>query len=114
MTTMPFKSLIAANYYYTNVKSCVCLYFFVLQPSISEDLFASLDQLAGKEIFLSYTHTEDVEPFVMQLQKGLEERGFSVWLHKTDISLGLDLPIATGMQVESQYLILIDIQFKFS
>ena len=79
-------------------------------------MFGSLDQLAGKEIFLSYARTEDVEPFVMQLQKGLEERGFSVWLDKTDIPLGLDWPIANGMQVaiESQYIILIDIQFKFS
>ena len=77
-------------------------------PSTLKDLLGSLGQSAGKEIFqiLSYACTEDVELFVMQLQKELEERahGFSVWLDKTDIPLGLDWPVATGTQVESRYL----------
>ena len=55
---------------------------------------------AEKEIFLSYGHTEDVNPFVLKLQKDLEARGFSVWLDKTDIPPGHNWRRAIGVQVE--------------
>lgn len=50
-----------------------------------------------KEIFLSYGHTEDVDRFVIKLQKDLEAHGFSVWLDKTNICPGSNWRRAIGV-----------------
>ena len=42
----------------------------------------------GKDIFLSYGRNPEVDAFVEELKKGLEQAGFSVWMDRSDIPAG--------------------------
>ena len=66
-------------------------------PLLLDGKPGDLQQSAEKEIFLSYGHTEDVDRFVLELQKDLGAHGFSVWLDKTDICPGSNWRRAIGV-----------------
>ena len=94
MIIMSIKNISTYFSVYMYVKRCL--------PSNSVTIYISVDDRSGpaeKEIFLSYGHTEDVDLFVLQLQKDLEACGFSVWLDKTDIPPGSNWRRAIGVQV---------------